>query len=438
MRIPLKIAFPALFCCLWGSVAAAVHPQDGPHADLRLAIGGEGVTFQVGLNLAFMDEAVGQSRESIDQIDPVEAEALEQAMRAFMASDVVVEIDGRIIQPDVQSYEFFDEPEPWMIGVFPKYGARALIRCAITARYDATDPQVVKVTWPTYPRDLVAVELEGMTGPDGQAPFMVLEALVQTSDGTVDIAQFSTAKPTIEWYADQSGDARYAAIPPTPIASEPLRLSLLGPILFLVGLQAAVIVIRKKKALAGAAILVAAVASGIAAAIVMPLLAVPIPGTGGGPALPSDEQAAAIFEPLHDNLYKAFDYGSEGEIYDALERSVSGPLLESLYTQVYNSLVQAEQGGMLGIVTGVDPIDLSVRSIATDDEGRARIEARHRWSVEGTVYHWGHSHTRVHEYEADYTIAALDQGWRIVGQRMLEQRRVDEDGVIDTPERDAF
>lgn len=438
MRIPLKIALFAILCCLPKAFGGIAHPQDGPHADLRLAIDGEGVTFQVGLNLAFMDEAVPMSREALDRIAPVEVEALEQAMRTFMASDVVVEIDDQVIQPDVRSYQFFDDPEPWMIGVFPKYGTRALIRCAITARYDADDPQVVKVTWPTYPRDLVAAELEGLTGPDGQAPFMVLEALIQTSDGTVDIGQFSTARPTIEWYADQSGDARYAAIPPTPTTSKPLRLSLLGLVLFLVGLLAAVIVFRKKNALAGAAILIAAFASGTAAAVVMPLLAVPIPGTGGGLALPSDEQAAAIFEPLHDNLYKAFDYGSEGEIYDALERSVSGPLLESLYIQVYNSLVQAEQGGMLGIVTGVEPLGLSVRSISTDDQGRARIEARHRWSVEGTVYHWGHSHTRVHEYEADYTIAALGQGWRIVGQQMLEQRRVDEDGVVGTPERDSF
>ncbi len=438
MRIPLNIALLALLCFLSRAFGDAAHPQDGPHADLRLAIDGQGVTFQVGLNLAFMDEAVGQSRESIDRIDPVEAEALEQAMRDFMASNVVVEIDGEVIEPDIQQYDFFDEPEPWMIGVFPKYGARALIRCAIVARYQSSDPQVVKVTWPTYPRDRVAAELEGMTGPDGLAPFMVLEALLQTSDGTVDIMPFSHAKPTVEWYADQSGDARYATIPPTPVAGEPLRLSLVGVILLLVGLQAAFIVMRKKNVLAGAAILVAAVASGAAAAIVMPLLAVPIPGTARGPALPSNEQAAAIFEPLHENLYKAFDYGSEGEIYDGLERSVSGPLLESLYTQVYNSLVQAEQGGMLGIVTGVEPIDLSVLAISTDNQGRARIEARHRWSVEGTVYHWGHSHTRVHEYEADYTIAALDQGWRIVGQQMLEQRRVDEDGVASSTERESF
>jgi hypothetical protein len=431
-----------LMATLLARADARAHPQDGPHADLRLAIDGKGVTFQVGLNLAFIDEAIAAPRESLDRVGEVEAQALEDALRAFMASQVVVEIDGQTIDPDILKYDFYDEPEPWMIGVFPRYGARALIRCAITARYPAEDPQVVKVTWPTYPRDQVAAELEGLTGPDGLAPFMVIEALLQTSDGGVQIMPFSKAKPTVEWHADESGDSRYAAVPPVPVPAEPMALSLLGLALFLVGLNAAIIVWRKRGPLRGLGTLGAAAVAGAAAAIVLPLLRIPILGTGGGLPLPGDEQAAAIFEPLHANLYKAFDYGNEGEIYDALERSVSGPLLKILYTQVYNSLVQAEQGGMLGIVTGVDPMDTTLQSITLGDDGRARIDVRHHWSVEGTVYHWGHSHTRVHEYEAIYTLAGLEQGWRIVNQQMLEQRRVDEDGLEpeaeSMPQRESF
>ena len=48
-----------------------------------------------------------------------------------------------------------------------------------------------------------------------------------------------------------------------------------------------------------------------------------------------------------------------------------------------------------------------------------------RWRVEGVVYHWGHSHARLNEYRARYTIAAVDAGWRIVGVEPLEQRRVE-------------
>jgi hypothetical protein len=221
-----------------------------------------------------------------------------------------------------------------------------------------------------------------------------------------------------------------------------MRVSLLGLGLMAVGVPASVVVLKQKGRPAGVASLFAALVASASAALVLPAWRAPIPGTGGQLQLPSDADVAAIFEPLHANLYKAFDHGSEGEIYDALERSVSGPLLGTLYTQVYNSLVQAEQGGMLGIVTGVKPLSLEVQSIQVDKQGRAIIDATHRWSVEGTVYHWGHSHTRVHEYEAVYTLAGLEQGWRIVGQQMREQRRVDEDGQMADrqaePARESF
>lgn len=438
MRISPKYRILFFLAALSLAPLAIAHPQDGPHADLRLAIDAEGVTFQVGLNLAFIDEAIAVPREALNEVAEIEAEALERGLREFMATQVVVEIDGQTIAPDIEKYEFFAEPEPWMVGVFPKFGARALIRCAITARYAAEDPQVVEVTWPTYPRDQVAAEMEGLTGPDGQAPFMVLEALLQTSDGGVQIAPFSRAKPTIEWHADESGDSRYATVPPIPTISEPKHVSMLGIAVLLVGLPGAVIVMRKSGALLGGVALGVAVGAGVAASLVMRVALVPIPGTGGSLDLPSDQNVAAIFEPLHANLYEAFDHGSEGEIYDALERSVSGPLLKTLYTQVYNSLVQAEQGGMLGIITGVEPLAFEVQSISLKEDGRARIEVEHRWRVEGTVYHWGHSHTRVHEYEAVYTLAGLEQGWRIVGQQMREQRRVDQDGLEPEPVRESF
>ena len=415
------------------ALADVAHPQDGPHADLRVMIDGQGVGFQVGINLAFIDEAVAVPREASDQVAPVEADAIESALRAFMAERVVVEVDGRVVDPEIDQYHFFDEPEPWMVGAFPKYGARALIRAAIHANYSVPNPQVVKVTWPTYPRDRVAAELEGATGPDGGAPFMVLECLVQSSDGTVKIMPFSRPKPTIEWHADESGESRYAAVPAVPAPSEPMRVSLLGLVLLALGVPAGLIVAKRKGAATGFVVVLLAVVSGVGAAMVLPAARVAVPGTGGELDLPDRQRVAAIFEPLHANLYKAFDHGSEEEIYDALERSVSGPLLKDLYTQVYNSLVDAEQGGMLGIVTGVEPMGLKVESISMDEDGRARLDVTHRWQVEGTVYHWGHSHTRVHEYQAMYTLAGLEQGWRIVGQQMREQRRIDDDGVA--PER---
>lgn len=438
MRKSLIHALILALATLFGSAQAPAHPQDGPHVDLRLAIDTTGITFQIGLNLAFIDEALALPREALDQVGGVEALDIEEGLREYLANRVVVEADGRVLAPIIDRYEFFDDPEPWMIGAFPRYGARALIRAAVVVRYEAQDPQVVKITWPTYPRDRVAAELEGMTGPDGLPPYMVLECLLQTTEGGVQIIYFSHARPTIEWHADESGDSRFLAVPPVPTPSQPARFSLLGVVTLALGLGASAVVLRRKGLGAGMGMLAAALAASTAAALVLSAWRVPVPGTGGQLALPSAPGVSAIFEPLHANLYKAFDHASEGEIYDALERSVSGPLLKTLYTQVYNSLVQAEQGGMLGIVTGVEPLALDVQSISADENGRARIDVLHRWRVAGTVYHWGHSHTRVHEYEALYTLAGLEQGWRIVGQQIRQQRWVEGDGAEDAAGLESF
>ena len=62
-----------------------------------------------------------------------------------------------------------------------------------------------------------------------------------------------------------------------------------------------------------------------------------------------------------------------------------------------------------------------------------RFDVRHRWQVAGTVYHWGHAHTRVIEYDAEYVVTALEEGWRLTGQKMLEQWRIDP-GAMEFPE----
>jgi hypothetical protein len=55
-------------------------------------------------------------------------------------------------------------------------------------------------------------------------------------------------------------------------------------------------------------------------------------------------------------------------------------------------------------------------------EGVFRI---HAGSINGAVFHWGHSHWWTNEYRARYHVASTDAGWRIVADEMLEEKRVD-------------
>jgi hypothetical protein len=44
--------------------------------------------------------------------------------------------------------------------------------------------------------------------------------------------------------------------------------------------------------------------------------------------------------------------------------------------------------------------------------------------VEGTVEHWGHIHTRVNQYEADFTVRPVEKAWKITAMQVTGQKRL--------------
>ncbi len=154
---------------------------------------------------------------------------------------------------------------------------------------------------------------------------------------------------------------------------------------------------------------------------------VPSPFSSKRP-LPDEQKALAIFLPLHANIYRAFDYSKESDVYDALSRSVDGRLLEGMYADIYKSLIQQEQGGALSRVRSVDPLETKIVKIAYEDESPAfRVETR--WRVKGAVVHWGHTHERTNEYRARYDVALRSSGWRIAAVETLSQKRIEDAGL---------
>lgn len=157
---------------------------------------------------------------------------------------------------------------------------------------------------------------------------------------------------------------------------------------------------------------------------------------GVGDALPSETEAVEIFAPLHANIYRAFDYTEREQIYDALAESVDGELLEALYSEIFRSLIMQDEGGAVSRVQAVTPLETEITSIGylPPENTQPSFTLRARWRVEGLVYHWGHSHTRLNEYAAEYTVISTADGWRIGASRVTEQFRVEmeaEGGVED-------
>jgi len=134
----------------------------------------------------------------------------------------------------------------------------------------------------------------------------------------------------------------------------------------------------------------------------------------------SDEEAAEIIHGLLLNTYRAFDYREEDRIYDTLEQSISGELLTDVYLETRRSLELENQGGARAKVKEVEV--LSAESEPLD--GATGFAAQGTWNVAGSVGHWGHIHQRRNQYEARFTVEAIDGVWKFTGLEILQEERL--------------
>ena len=134
------------------------------------------------------------------------------------------------------------------------------------------------------------------------------------------------------------------------------------------------------------------------------------------------EEARAVLHTLLKNVYRAFDFREETDVYDKLALSVSGDLLDDVYLQNRKSLEIKRAGGAQAKVKEVEIEDAKIQS----GPGNAltnKIKAR--WTAAGTVGHWGHVHTRKNLYDALVTIEPVDGSWKITGLDLVEEKRID-------------
>jgi len=131
-------------------------------------------------------------------------------------------------------------------------------------------------------------------------------------------------------------------------------------------------------------------------------------------------QGEEVMDGLLRNVYLAFDYRDEGQIYDMLERSVTGELLTDIYLETRRSLELANQGGARAKVKEVEILESDFQSV----DGGAGFETRLVWNVMGSVGHWGHIHRRTNQYEARFVVRAEDGVWKISDLELLQEQRL--------------
>jgi len=132
-----------------------------------------------------------------------------------------------------------------------------------------------------------------------------------------------------------------------------------------------------------------------------------------------DERLRGLAGGLLHNIYRAFDYRGEEQIYDVLARSVTGDLLNDVYLETRNGLELANQGGAQVKVKNIEMLE--AQQVGKSEEGFL-VEAR--WNVAGSVGHWGHIHQRTNAYHARLTIVDINGAWKLAGLNILEEERL--------------
>jgi hypothetical protein len=161
----------------------------------------------------------------------------------------------------------------------------------------------------------------------------------------------------------------------------------------------------------------------IAASVLLyPYLHISVTKPGSIASSVSSEQAKGILHSLLKNVYRAFDFREEADVYDKLEISASGDLLADIYLQNRKSFKVKRAGGAVARVKEIAVMDVRVENNPGDSRA---LDLRSKWTAMGTVGHWGHIHTRQNQYEAIVTVQPIEGAWKITGLELLEEKRIE-------------
>ncbi len=137
----------------------------------------------------------------------------------------------------------------------------------------------------------------------------------------------------------------------------------------------------------------------------------------------TQQQREQVFARLHSNVYEAFEAKTENDLFATLAESFDGQLLEENYLRIAGLVFPDRAAGTSFRVRRVKPLESRVVETAEAGDGTFRI--RHRWQVWAVVSHFGHRHARTNQYEATFSVAAGENGWRITAVDLNDCQRAD-------------
>ena len=345
----------------------------------------------------------GKAFIEIDELEP-----LKQRIGTFMLGRNPVLVDGKALKPilDRTNYvkvalagiQLMEKPERLEIDT-------TIVGVIITYLTDGM-PQKVTVDWDLFTDQVKRVPATA-TDPAGPLPtFLTPDDNVHTWTNFLKNYRL----PTVQTVA-VAGSLGEISIPWISALSGLLALPL---ILWLVR--------RKRHSQSTIVPMTSLVVLVIAGAVAWPFARLSIARPAAIAAELQPAQAKELLQVLLKNVYRAFDFRDESDVYDKLALSVNGDLLADIYLQNRRSFSIRKAGGAQAKIQSVEIRDVVAERL---DDRPLAYAIKGNWTAQGTVGHWGHVHTRRNHYDAVVTVEAIDGAWKITDLEVLEEKRVD-------------
>ncbi|WP_139280612.1 hypothetical protein [Shimia gijangensis] len=333
-------------------------------------------------------------------VSDAERQRLEQALPNVLRDLSPMTVNGEAVVPDFDRMSFL------------KAGASGLTYLE-PGEDILTDVAIVGLIY-SVPTDIFAKE--------ATVTWSVFDEAYPTVPGNaIDIggpffASLSPENPVLTW-------TNYFKKPPYPAIEEiavtqkgsavPWPVILLIAAIAFVSIACLLLVFRKTS---GRRAAFAVLSVGLACAATIPLAQ----RQAGSAILQLTQEAMMkLSNDLLTNVYRAFDFRTEDQVYDRLAFTLAGDVLEKVYLEQRRAL-RVEKAG--GAQARVDQLDVtSVSQLPATASGTLRLAVE--WRISGTVGHWGHNHRRVNAYSAEVTLQPANGVWKIQEFDVLSQDR---------------
>jgi hypothetical protein len=155
------------------------------------------------------------------------------------------------------------------------------------------------------------------------------------------------------------------------------------------------------------------------------------------PPLLDAEDARDALTVLHPRVYDVYAPElSDDAVHGILSEVFDG---EALTEEYLTHHVNRAQMRTRDIRVSVHEVEHGASEIVEVTSDAVRVALT--WWVRGLVHHQAHTHARVNQYQAIYTLALRDVGWRVVGVRMQDLQRIrgelSEAAMFGDPEADG-